>query len=88
MKPTSVLDLLTPEQMEELHQIATRGDETPTVSQRLAQMMEGIAGERPHIQQAMKEAQAAAVDKFATLLATPLHKLAKDDGFDGMEYSE
>lgn len=84
----SVLDLLSPEQMEELQDMAERGDETPTVSQRLSQMIQAIAGNNPSIQRAMEEAKASAVDKFTNLLATPLSELAKDVEFDSGEDME
>lgn len=78
----SILDLLTDEQMEELQDMASREDESPTVSGRLGQMMSKLAEGNEAIQAAMEEAKEAATDKFANLLATPLHQLAKDDDFN------
>jgi len=74
--------MLTDEQMEELQGIAYRGDEEPTVSQRLSQMMQKVAASNDNIKQIMEEAKLSAAEKFANMLATPLSELAKSNDFE------
>lgn len=81
-RPASILDMLTDEQMEELQGIANRGDEEPTVSQRLSQMMQKVAASNDNIKQVMEEAKLSAAEKFANMLATPLSELAKSNDFE------
>ena len=81
-RPASILDMLTDEQMEELQGIANRGDEEPTVSQRLSQMMQKVAASNDNIKQIMEEAKLSAAEKFANMLATPLSELAKSNDFE------
>ena len=81
-RPASILDMLTDEQMEELQDIANRGDEEPTVSQRLSQMMQKVAASNDNIKQIMEEAKLSAAEKFANMLATPLSELAKSNDFE------
>jgi len=75
---SSMLDLLTEDQMAELRLLTDQESESPTVSERLAEMM-AVAGEgHKETLNATQTVKASADDKFATLLATPLHELAKN----------
>lgn len=78
----SVLDLLTDNEIEEVQSIAENSDESFSVSQRLSEMVAEKTASNPEIQAAMRNAQVSAAEKFAKLLATPLHELSKEIELD------
>lgn len=82
MRIPSLLDQLTDKQMEELQRLAKCDSEHPTVSERLSEMMAKVSQDNKAVQEAVQAARESAQDKFADLLATPLHKLAKDLDFE------
>ena len=84
---TLLLDRLSDEQIAELQGIAEREDESITVSDRLGQMMAKVAKSNDHIKEAMQSAFNSSQEKFAAMLATPLHEMSSDyldidDDFD------
>lgn len=88
-KLPSILDFLTDDQMEALQFLDKAESESPTVSERLGQMMAELSKGNESVQDAIHEAKKSTQETFAGMLATPLYVLAaqKDNhAFDGVEY--